>query len=113
LITANDYPFYSWGGAQNSYAADDSLMYHSDEFDKGIGTQQGKSTRNGYAYHRDFEHCSVDVNLKTKTSSIVLKPSAPSKESIIERCLSVLWENKIKKITSHPSNFHSIWSIPP
>ena len=75
LIIANDYSFYSWGGAKNSYAADDSLVYRSDDFDKEIGKPLGKATKDGYAYHRDFEHCSVEVNLKTKNSSILWKPS--------------------------------------
>lgn len=76
LIVANDYSFYSWGGAENSYAADDSLTYWSEDFGKQIGKPLGKATKNGYAYHRDFERCSVDVNLKTKTSSIVWKAVA-------------------------------------
>ncbi|MGB7342659.1 MAG: putative glycoside hydrolase, partial [Pirellulaceae bacterium] len=74
LIIANDYSFYSWGGVENSYAADDSLIYWSDDFGHEIGKPLGKATRDGYAYHRDFEHCSVVVNLETKTSSIVWKP---------------------------------------
>lgn len=74
LIIANDYSFYSWGGKENSYAADDSLIYWSDDFARPIGQPLGKATRDGYAYHRDFEYCSVDVNLKNKTSSIVWKP---------------------------------------
>lgn len=74
LIIANNYSFYSWGGRRNSYAADDSLIYWSEDFGKKIGKPLGKATKDGYAYHRDFEHCSVDVNLKTKTSSIVWKP---------------------------------------
>jgi len=74
LIIANNYSFYSWGGRRNSYAADDSLIYWSDDFDKEIGEPLGKATQDGYAYHRDFEHCTVDVNLETKTSSIVWKP---------------------------------------
>ena len=73
MIIANNYSFYSWGGAGNSYAADDSLIYWSDDFDKEIGKPLGKATKDGYAYHRDFEHCTVDVNLETKTSSIVWK----------------------------------------
>jgi hypothetical protein len=76
LIVANDYSFYSWGGAKNSYAADDSLIYQSDDFEKEIGKPLGKATKTGYAYHREFEHCTVDVNLKTKTSSILWKPSS-------------------------------------
>ena len=79
LIIANDYSFYSWGGAKNSYAADDSLIYWSDDFDQEIGKPLGKATKDGYAYHRDFEHCSVDVNLETKTSSIVWKPIGSAK----------------------------------
>lgn len=58
----------------------------SDDFDQEIGKPLGKATKDGYAYHRDFEHCSVDVNLKTKTSSIVWKPVdriiTPSKDDI-------------------------------
>lgn len=88
LIIANDYSFYSWGGAKNSYAADDSLIYWSDDFDQEIGKPFGKATKDGYAYHRDFEHCSVDVNLETKTSSIVWKPVdrkiTPSKDEITD-----------------------------
>ncbi|MEJ6580861.1 MAG: putative glycoside hydrolase [Akkermansiaceae bacterium] len=76
LIIANDYSFYSWGGAKNSYAADDSLIYRSDDFGKEIGKPLEKATKSGYAYHRKFEHCTVDVNLKTKTSSIVWKQSS-------------------------------------
>ena len=88
MIIANDYSFYSWGGRRNSYAADDSLIYWSDDFDQEIGKPLGKATKDGYAYHRDFEHCSVDVNLETKTSSIVWKPVdrkiTPSKDEIKE-----------------------------
>jgi hypothetical protein len=73
LIIANDYSFYSWGGRSNSYAADDSLIYWSDDFDKKIGTPSGKASKKGYAYHREFEHCTVDVDLKAKTSSIIWK----------------------------------------
>ncbi|MCM2373951.1 putative glycoside hydrolase [Aporhodopirellula aestuarii] len=73
LVIANDYSFYSWGGNENSYAADDSLIYWSDDFAQKIGKPLGMATRDGYAYHRDFEHCSVDVNLRTKTSSIIWK----------------------------------------
>ena len=84
LIIANDYSFYSWGGSKNSYAADDSLIYWSDDFDQEIGNPLGKATKNGYAYHRDFQHCSVDVNLETKSSSIVWKradkSTTPAKE---------------------------------
>ncbi|QDT08273.1 hypothetical protein K239x_02100 [Planctomycetes bacterium K23_9] len=88
LIIANDYSFYSWGGAENSYAADDSLIYWSDDFDQKIGSPLGKATKDGYAHHRDFEHCSVDVNLKTKASSIIWKPVdrkiTPSKDETKE-----------------------------
>ncbi|QDU88767.1 hypothetical protein Pla175_21500 [Pirellulimonas nuda] len=73
LIIANDYSFYSWGGAKNSYAADDSLIYWSDDFAQEIGKPLGKAAKAGYAYHRDFEHCSVDVDLEAKTSSIAWK----------------------------------------
>ncbi|MGB7324785.1 MAG: putative glycoside hydrolase [Rubripirellula sp.] len=73
LIIANDYTFYSWGGNENSYAADDSLIYWSKDFDQEIGKPLGRATKDGYAYHRDFEYCSVDVNLETKTSSIAWK----------------------------------------
>lgn len=91
LIVANDYSFYSWGGVKNSYAADDSLMYWFDDFDKNIGKPLGKTTKDGYAYHRNFEHCTVDVNLKTKTSSIVWKSVdrkiSPSKDEIKEQTI--------------------------
>ena len=44
----------------------------------------GMVTKDGYAYHREFERCCVDVNLETKTSSIVwklvAKKNIPSKE---------------------------------
>ena len=88
LLIANDYTFYSWGGANNSYAADDSLIYWSEDFEQEIGNPLGKATKDGYAYRRDFEHCSVEVNLKSKTSSIVWKPTekkrSPSKDEIEE-----------------------------
>ncbi|TWU38895.1 hypothetical protein Q31b_39730 [Novipirellula aureliae] len=74
LIIANDYSFYSWGGRRNSYAADDSLIYWSEDFDREIGKPLGKATRDGYVYHREFEHCSVNVDLEAKTSSITWKP---------------------------------------
>ncbi|MGJ8655163.1 MAG: putative glycoside hydrolase [Akkermansiaceae bacterium] len=73
LMVANDYSFYSWGGAENSYAADDSLIYWSEDFGKNIGKPLGKAVKKGYVYHREFENCVVDVDLKNKTSSVSWK----------------------------------------
>ena len=67
LMVANDYSFYSWGGAENSYAADDSLIYWSEDFGKKIGPPKGKATKNGYIYHREFGNCLVFVDLEKKT----------------------------------------------
>ena len=80
MIIANDYSFYSWGGAENSYAADDSLIYRSEDFDRKLCKPLGKATKDGYAYHREFENCTVDVDLKTKISSIVWNPSRAGKD---------------------------------
>ena len=73
LMIANDFSFYSWGSVKNSHAADDSLTYWNKNSGQEIGKPPGNATKDGYAYHRDFEHDSFDVTLKTKTSSIVWK----------------------------------------
>ena len=47
-----------------------SLMNWHEDFGKEIGRPLGPATKDGYAYHRVFEHCTVDINVETKTSSI-------------------------------------------
>ncbi len=71
LIVANDNTFYSWGGDENSYVADDTLAYWTDDFSKEIGEPLGVATKNGYVYTRVFEHCLVEIDIDNKTSSII------------------------------------------
>ena len=88
LIIANNYSFYSWGGAETPTPPTTPSFTGPTTLIKKIGKPLGKATKDGYAYHRDFEHCTVDVNLEAKTSSIVWKSvdrkTTPSKDKIIE-----------------------------
>ena len=38
-----------------------------------LGRAFGKATKDGYTYHRKFEHCTVEIDLEKKTSSIEWK----------------------------------------
>lgn len=70
LIAANDYSYYSWGGEGNSYAGDGTMTYWHSDFEQEIGKPLGVATKDGYAYSRVFEHCTVHVDFENSTSSI-------------------------------------------
>lgn len=63
---------YSWGyreghGAFTSYA----------EFERRLGPPKASATRKGYAYRREYEGASVELDLASKTGRIVWRRSAP------------------------------------
>ena len=68
LIVANENTYYRWTG-DGLWEPASMMEYHSD-FDKEMGAPLGKATKNGYAYTRVFEHCTVTLNLDNKTSNI-------------------------------------------
>ena len=73
LIVANDNAYYRWVDEGDHLWNEESLMTWHEEFGKRIGEPLGKAQKNGYAYHREFENCVVDLDLEKKTSSIVWK----------------------------------------
>jgi hypothetical protein len=75
LIVANDNAYYRWVDEGDHLWSDESLMTWHEDFGKKIGKPLGKATKKGCAYHREFECCTVDIDLKAKTSSIVWKSS--------------------------------------
>ena len=69
LIVAHENTYYRWAG--NGLWGANVLMEYHEDFDKEMGRPLGKAVKNGYAYHRVFEHCTVDLDVEAKTSSIV------------------------------------------
>lgn len=82
LIVANNKSFFTWGGVENSYAADNSLIYWNENLNKYIGTPLGKAVKNGYIYTRKFKNCSVSVNLQNSETSIIWGATVPRGENI-------------------------------
>ncbi|VGO13852.1 hypothetical protein PDESU_02409 [Pontiella desulfatans] len=74
LIVAHDKAYYRWVDEGQHLWSQESLMTWHDDFGKRIGRPLGKASKKGYAYHREFEFCTVDIDLEKKTSSIVWKP---------------------------------------
>lgn len=72
LMVANDKTFYSWGGSNNSYDADDSMTFFSTTFNINTGPPLGKATRDGDVWTRSFENATVTINMASKTSNITL-----------------------------------------
>ncbi|MGJ8644815.1 MAG: putative glycoside hydrolase [Luteolibacter sp.] len=73
LIVANDNAYYRWVDQGDHLWNQESLMTWYEDFGKKIGKPLGKATKDGYTYHREFENCTVDLDLKEKISSIVWK----------------------------------------
>lgn len=76
LIVANDNAYYRWVDKGDHLWNQESLMTWHEDFGKRIGRPLGKATKDGYTYHREFEYCTVDIDLENKTSSIVWKSDA-------------------------------------
>jgi arylsulfatase B len=67
LVAAQPYSYfcYSWG-----YREDMGSLDWYPEFDKPLGKPLDSATIDGYHYSREFEHCSVEVDLLTRKASI-------------------------------------------
>lgn len=67
LVAAQPHSYfcYTWGYQQPH----GSLDWYP-EFDKPLGKPLADAKVNGFQYSREFEHCSVSVNLETKEASI-------------------------------------------
>lgn len=70
LVAAQPYSYfcYTWGYQQPH----GSLDWYP-ELDKPLGKPLADAKVNGFHYSREFEHCSVSVNLETKEASIKWK----------------------------------------
>lgn len=71
LVAAQPYSYfaYTWG-----YRKGHGSLDWYPEFDKPLGKPLGDAKKDGYQYSREFQHCRVTVNLKTKQASIVWNP---------------------------------------
>jgi hypothetical protein len=67
LVAAQKYSYfcYTWGYQQT----DGSTDWYP-ELDKPLGNPKGDAIRDGFKYSREFEHCSVWVDLEKKTAKI-------------------------------------------
>lgn len=67
LVAAQPYSYfcYTWGYRDNM----GSLDWYP-EFEKPLGQPLGNAIIDGYRYSREFEHCSVEVDLVTREASI-------------------------------------------
>lgn len=65
MAEANCYFCYTWG-----YRETNGTFEWYPEFDKPLGPPQGEAQREGWAYHREFKHASVSVNLEDQTAEI-------------------------------------------
>lgn len=70
LVAAERHAYfcYTWG-----YQEGDGSLDWYPEFDRPLGAPLGDATIAGYRYTREFEHCSVSVDLETKDASITWK----------------------------------------
>lgn len=69
LIVAHDKTYYRWAG-DGKWGADVLMNWHED-FDKEMGKPLSTTIKTGNSYKRVFEHCTVNINIETKESSVV------------------------------------------
>lgn len=70
LVAAQKYSYfaYSWGYRENSGA-----LSKYPELNMKLGNPLGDATRDGWVYTREFEHCSVRVDIENKKAEITTK----------------------------------------
>ncbi|MGJ8672704.1 putative glycoside hydrolase [Rubritalea sp.] len=78
LIVAHEKAYFRWVDEGDHLWNSSSLMTWHDDFGKKIGKPLGKAVKKGHTYHREFEFCTVDLDLENKTSSIVWKSAVDS-----------------------------------
>ncbi|MEQ9287625.1 MAG: Ig-like domain-containing protein [Cyclobacteriaceae bacterium] len=69
LMVAHDQTYYRW--AEEGTWGENVLMVWHEDFGKEMGKPLSRAVRTGYAYERVFEHCTVNIDLEKKTSSVV------------------------------------------
>jgi hypothetical protein len=77
LMAQGDYCYF--GAAANWY--DQDWVYHA-QYDWKIGRPKGKAARTGrYTWRREFENCSVSVDLERRTSNFTWPASSGAEAS--------------------------------